>query len=641
MRISQVRIENYRVHRSTTVNLDGLTAFIGRNGAGKSSVLYAIDFFYDVSAVLTGDDIYAGADEEVAIAVTYSDLSAAELAEFDLYVRDGVLTVIKRAGAGQPGRYYGIVPQLPEFVQVRATPGAIPQRTAYKEARDSGRFPDLPTVGNQSELDAAMDEFERDPVNAAFLEPFEKKEQFFGDRRAGAGRLDNFTAFVLVPAVHEAASESEKRGAIQTLVDRLATSALANRDDIVQFRAEFEERFMATYAPENLTEIERVSDAVNELLGRYAPGLGLRLAWRDAVPPPFGLPAFDTRLGDETYDTPIALQGHGMQRALVLSLLQLMALQRENPPEGDDGVQHAPDLIVAIEEPELYLHPAQCRYLARLLAQLAAEPQPPRTQVMYATHSPYFVRMDGFEQIRVLRRRALADDEVPCCETGSLGFEALQTEIARVAEIDLSAITRDSFLARCASVMDTVASEGFFASAAVVVEGYGELGCLRAVEQQMGLQWDEKGIVVVPARSKNSIDRPVHIFRGFGIPCYFMFDGDDSRRGTDKETDASRANRLLLRLAGVEPEDFPVTQVQADWAVLAGQLESELRAAFASPEDWDSAAGAVRDELGFASVKQALKNPDGVAALVRRIYEGGGSLPVIENIARRVTELIA
>jgi len=641
VKISKVNIVNYRVHRNTTVNMDGLTAFIGRNGAGKSSVLYAIDFFYNVSAVLTGDDIYAGADEEVAITVTYSELSQVELDEFGLYVRDGGLTVIKRARAGQPGNYYGIVPQLPGFVEVRASSGAVPQRTAYAALRELGHFPDLPAVTTQAALNIAMDEFERNPANEAHLQPYERQEQFFGDRRAGAGRLDKFTSFVLVPAVHEAASESEKRGAIQTLVDRLVRSALANREDIVKFRTEFEKQFIVMYASENLTEIESVSDAVNELLGRYAPGLGMKLTWQDAVPPLFGLPAFNTRLGDTAYDTPIALQGHGMQRALVLSLLQLMASQRDSSPDGGDEAQHSPDLIVAIEEPELYLHPAQCRYLAKMLMQLAASQEPPLTQVMYATHSPYFVHMDGFERIRVLRRRASGEGEIPCCETGCLSFETIQNETARVAELEPAAITRDSFLARCASVMDTIASEGFFASAAVVVEGYGELGCLRAVEQQLGLKWDENGVVVVPARGKNNIDRPVHIFRGFGIPCYFLFDGDDSCRGTADAPNTSRANRLLLRLGGAEPEDFPKTCVGPDWAVLADKLESELRDAFKSEQEWDTATNAVRDDLCFPSVKKMLKNPDGVAALVRHLYTGGGSLPVFEEIALKITELVA
>jgi len=322
---------------------------------------------------------------------------------------------------GQPGKYYGVVPQIPEFAAVRALSGAQKQLDQYRALREDENFSALPTARSQSDAAKAMDAFEQDPANADRLQNLERPEQFFGHAHAGAGRLDNFTSFVLVPAVHEAADETSKRGAIQVLVDNLVTTALASRADIVGFRAEFEERFKQVYAPENLTEIDRVATAVNDLLGNYAPGVALSLNWQEAVPPTFGLPAFHTRLGDDAYDTPIALQGHGMQRALVLSLLQLMASQRGDiAASGDDHPVAAPDLIIAIEEPELYLHPAQCRYLAALLAELATGEDPPHIQVMYATHSPYFVRIDRFEQIRAIRRRAHSDEDVPCCEVGSL-----------------------------------------------------------------------------------------------------------------------------------------------------------------------------------------------------------------------------
>ena len=378
---------------------------------------------------------------------------------------------------------------------------------------------------------------------------------------------------------------------------------------------------------------------MNELLGNYAPGLALRLDWQEAVPPPFGLPPFKTRMGDAAYDTPIALQGHGMQRALVLSLLQLMASQGGGAADGDDGPAPPPDLIIAIEEPELYLHPAQCRYLADLLAQLAADKNPPCVQVMYATHSPYFVRIDRFEQICAIRRRALGEEDVPCCEVGSLSFESIRGEIARVADMNVDDITRDSFVARCASVMDVVASEGLFASVAVVVEGYGEIGCLRAVADQLALRWDARGIVIVPARSKNSIDRPIQIFRGLGIPCYLAFDGDISKRGTSGEASAVLADHRLLRLAGVDPEDFPSTRIEDGWAVFEDQLESELQADCADAAEWDAVTQAVRDELGFDSVKKALKNPDGAAAVTREIYKRGRSLPNLEAVANKVTAL--
>ena len=104
MKICRVQIENYRVHRSTVVEFDDVTALIGRNGAGKSSISMPSSSSTTFLPDLSPDDIYAGANEEVTVTVAYSGLSEAELAEFALYIRDERLTVVKRARAGQPGR---------------------------------------------------------------------------------------------------------------------------------------------------------------------------------------------------------------------------------------------------------------------------------------------------------------------------------------------------------------------------------------------------------------------------------------------------------------------------------------------------------------------------------------------------------
>jgi len=46
---------------------------------------------------------------------------------------------------------------------------------------------------------------------------------------------------------------------------------------------------------------------------------------------------------------------------------------------------------------------------------------------------------------------------------------------------------------------------------------------------------------------------------------------------------------------------------------------------------------AVRDEPGFDSARQALKNPGGAAAVTRELYPHGRSLPNLEAVAKRVT----
>lgn len=50
MNIKKLKIKNFRGYSGeTTVNFDDLTAFVGKNDMGKSSVLEALDIFFNDS----------------------------------------------------------------------------------------------------------------------------------------------------------------------------------------------------------------------------------------------------------------------------------------------------------------------------------------------------------------------------------------------------------------------------------------------------------------------------------------------------------------------------------------------------------------------------------------------------------------
>ncbi len=72
------------------------------------------------------------------------------------------------------------------------------------------------------------------------------------------------------------------------------------------------------------------------------------------------------RIIDGAHDTPIGLQGHGLQRTLIFSLLELVA-DNENRMNTDS----TRTTIVLYEEPELYLHPQMLRKLKEILKQIA------------------------------------------------------------------------------------------------------------------------------------------------------------------------------------------------------------------------------------------------------------------------------
>jgi putative ATP-dependent endonuclease of OLD family len=82
MRLSRVRIRNYRCIEDLAVDFDEVTALIGPNDAGKSSVLRALDWCLNGTAGdLTEDDVstYASPeDRAIEVEVTFADLTATD-----------------------------------------------------------------------------------------------------------------------------------------------------------------------------------------------------------------------------------------------------------------------------------------------------------------------------------------------------------------------------------------------------------------------------------------------------------------------------------------------------------------------------------------------------------------------------------
>ena len=72
MQLLNARIKNFRSLRDISISFEAHTALIGGNGAGKSSILKALEKFYSTSKALDPDD-YFGRDTtlQVEIALTF------------------------------------------------------------------------------------------------------------------------------------------------------------------------------------------------------------------------------------------------------------------------------------------------------------------------------------------------------------------------------------------------------------------------------------------------------------------------------------------------------------------------------------------------------------------------------------------
>lgn len=643
MYIEKIWIENFRSIRSGEVSFGEITTFLGRNGVGKSTLLYALESFYNVGAQYSHLDYYnhQQTDTSIRIRVTYGNLRADELTEFGAYVHDQKLIVTKVINQGG-ARYYGATAQIPSFAELRKL-GAKERRAGMKALIDGGAvpgFPELPLKGD--DVDRVMGEYEA--AHRELTRPIERETTFFGPRNVGGGKLDKFTKFVLVPAVRDAASEMEKRGAIMQLLDLIVTRSISNRNDFQIFKQEFETKARELYGKDNLPELAELSKLISDRLKRYAPGAELLIDFEELKPPTIPLPDAVVTVSDDSFDVPVRYSGHGLQRAVILALLEQLSMTPPPPTVGNDAAQTAeqeplrvPDLILAIEEPELYLHPARSRYLAKILRDLSQRETSsgvPGTQVVCVTHSPYFVDVQHFDDVRMCRKAAAADVDQPRVTTFA-NFTRLEAakRLAQITGRPEENFTANTFVAHASPILNSLVNEGLFADVVVVVEGISDVAALWAMQKFMDRKWDELSIVVVPVMGKNNIDRAVIAFQGFGIPTYFMFDGDKTKN------EGASTNRVLLQLGAAEVADFPTTAVYSCCTVFEDNIEMYIEAI--AGDRYLSLRDGCTARCGYDQPSKALKNPEVMAMFLRDAHAAGIEFPILQRTVEKISALAA
>lgn len=449
--------------------------------------------------------------------------------------------------------------------------------------------------------------------------------QFFGFTEVGKGYLGRHTRFIRVPAVRDASEDAtEKRGSCVTeIMDLVVRSVLATRKDVTTFKEETQAKYQEILGPSKLTELTTLQDQLTKTLKKFAPDSSVSLKWAELVDINIPMPEAEVRLLEDGYESAVQRTGHGLQRAFILTMLQHLIAAREiekmtnegsNSEEAIPGPEepYLPNLVLAIEEPELYQHPSRQRHMASVLLQLAQGNIPgvaKQTQVIYSTHAPLFVGLDMFDQIRLLRK----DDN---------GTDA--PKVTRIAKADLRDVaktlwnldgqqgkkyTAETLRPRMQAVMTPWMNEGFFADVVVLVEGEGDRAAILATANSIGHDLEAMGICVVPCMSKNNLDRPTLVFRSFGIQTYLVWDNDK-----DVKEPNPNENKRLLRLVGASEEDWPAG-IWDTHASLDCNLESMLRNEITS-DVFDKLLEDARAEFRMKK-DQALKNP----FVLRRIIE--------------------
>ncbi|MEW2355970.1 ATP-dependent endonuclease [Spirillospora sp. NPDC029432] len=624
MRIRRVRIQGYRCLRDVDIRFDDITTFIGPNGVGKSSVLRALDWFFngDRGRPLTDEDVSAdSADRRISVEVEFGDLNPLDRLTLGKYAADGRDTVqLWRRWEDGDDKLSGHALAYPPFEALRQIPGARERRAAYNRMRTECPEMELPAVRNAAELDEALDEWERTHPELLESTELDAANHFFGF--AGQAKMTGLFDYVFVSA--DLRADEEGRDAKGSVIGRILDQAI-DRTQAEQEMADLQLMVNATRATIQSThfgeQLETLSDDLTAAVSELTSGRSVHVS---PLVQELRLPQvqFQVSVRDGSARTRIDQQGHGFQRALLISALRLLAESR--------AVESDRTIFLAIEEPELFQHPVQARAFAAVLRKIARETGR-GVQIAYATHSPYFLETEGFAQVRRMTRDV---------SDGTASVRIASTTADTVADRLAGVLDPSSFRRQFMQVCLQRIPEALFARAVILVEGPTDL----AVLEGCGLRADplnRNGIVVVDLGGKSRIPLAHALLTELGVPCYAVFDGDaDFERrararqmAPDKIAQAMaghrQENRRLVGYFGGAVEDHPATKVHEHYAVVHDCLETYLESDW--PE-WETARwrlveegrgldGKHEDTYRQATVDAAAGPPAWLSDIINRVMD--------------------
>ncbi len=572
MRLSRLRIENFRSIKLLEIELSETTVFIGQNNAGKTAILDAI---------------------RIALTRRWGQQGTG-FTEYDIHLA---------TEADDPKQSSGVA------IEIRA------------EENQPGEWPE--------DLQQSLDEImQTDPVTGRNFITLRASYAW------NAAEQTFEPAWLFLNAARAAlVGQSARRINLERFWQYIPVfylSALRDAGDEFSSRSQFWGRLLkAMQIPVNLeTKVQRVLNLLNAKLLKADPRLAqiattlsgaTRVASRDReggvdlrlVP----LKAWDLlskaeiilRNEPDWPWLPLQRHGQGVQSLTVIFLFQAFIehlLAELYEPESRP--------VLALEEPETHLHPQAARTLWKHVDALTG-------QKLVTTHCPYFVQHVPFRDLRLVRltpdgtkvfwlpatfsasiphvaeldalvansHGLLRYDRAPQLLTvngtlpeniyrdlltcyGTHADRAVISGVLRDLKDRAALHIDDDELRSLETFARRIRGEIFFATRWMLVEGQAEYLIVHALAHALGYDFDEHGVSLIDAVNNGHPATFAAVARAFSIPWLAVFDGDPA----GQQYCTSIANR-----------DFPAAFVAARCRThAAGNLEQQLLADGVEPE---------------------------------------------------------
>jgi putative ATP-dependent endonuclease of OLD family len=405
MKLSAVILENFRGYcQNTRIEIDDLTAFIGKNDAGKSTILEALEIFFNDGKPERGDAcVHAEGNTTIRIGCAFTHLPVGIVLDSAVQTSLSVEHLLNEKGELEIVKEWDASAKTPkESVFASAMHPTNADASDLLTLKNTDLKARVKKLGiNESTVNLTVNESMRQAIRNACQPLTLERKQVPLDKDDAKKIWEQLKPQLPMYALFRSDRPSQDGDdEIQSPLKFAITQALKEMEgdlkkieDAVRLRAE-------DVAKRTLAKLREMDD---RLANELKPFFKADPKW-DVFK--FGL------MGDN--DIPINKRGSGVRRLILLNFFRAES-ERRRAEKG------ALSVIYAIEEPETSQHPDNQRLLVQALKELAVDEN---TQVLVTSHTPGLAGLLPSMSLRCVRKEADGTATVSHCNDHDLAVIA-------------------------------------------------------------------------------------------------------------------------------------------------------------------------------------------------------------------------
>lgn len=528
MKIKDIYIENFRSIDKLAVNCCDFNILVGKNSVGKSNVLLALDLFFNTSDRILIEDMFCSfsdTKENIVIELTFSNLTEDEkFGRLRKYVCTSlgegikVRKTIERVENKLKSHYQGWIEE-PTVEWLKSDFKGY-RRQAYWKEKNIDFFAYTEADGGQISKEL-YEVFRKNYIEKNSKElKFEltlSDTEFEGLKTVG---VDMLPQFKLVPAIGDVSEvvAGTSRSLLARIVRDIIKTATKDARVLKEAQGRLEEAAALINRGNDGGRLKQVEAVENWFREEFREWGKMDFEIQTSFPEVDALLTQNLQLlVDDGSRGDIVTKGHGLQRQLIFKMIHLSASLIEGKVDwmGVEGrLPESVPIILAFEEPELYLHPQAQLSFYEDIQKLSS-----RDQLFLCTHSPYLVDIENSEGIKILKRETLTSPTT-IYECASDIWE------------DMNLRKRLSL----AKLFDANVNRIFFADKIVIVEGEADLIGITRTAREHARCFNHR-VTIVNAGGKERISCLQRVLNAFRIPYTVVYDVDPDNEKSKETTE--------------------------------------------------------------------------------------------------------